>query len=126
MSTTEGNAQVAILQTAGMPSSEATKPDQYFKIHKLWSAPSADALLAEIGPSIRGLAAGGSVKIDGPLMDRMPKLEIIANFGVGYDRIDAEAAHARKIIVTNTPDVLTDEVADLTLGLLIATVRKLP
>jgi lactate dehydrogenase-like 2-hydroxyacid dehydrogenase len=123
---TEGNAQVSILQTAPIPASEPGKPDQHFKIHKLWSAPSADALVAEAGPSIRGLAAGGSLRIDGSLMDRLPKLEIIANFGVGYDRIDVDAAHARKIIVTNTPDVLTDEVADLTLGLLIATVRKLP
>jgi hypothetical protein len=59
-------------------------------------------------------------------MDKLPKLEIIANFGVGYDTIDAAEAGRRGVIVTNTPDVLTEEVADLAVGLLIATVRQLP
>jgi lactate dehydrogenase-like 2-hydroxyacid dehydrogenase len=59
-------------------------------------------------------------------MDKLPKLEIIANFGVGYDTIDAAEAGRRGIIVTNTPDVLTEEVADLAIGLLLATIRQLP
>lgn len=56
----------------------------------------------------------------------MPNLEIIAKFGVGYDTIDVDAATRAGVVVTNTPDVLTDEVADLTVGLMIATVRKIP
>jgi lactate dehydrogenase-like 2-hydroxyacid dehydrogenase len=59
-------------------------------------------------------------------MDRLPKLELIASFGVGYDHIDAREAARRGIVVTNTPDVLTDEVADMALGLLLATVRQIP
>jgi len=58
-------------------------------------------------------------------MDRLPKLEIVASFGVGYDGIDLEHAAARGIVVTNTPDVLTEEVADTALGLLLMTVREL-
>jgi len=99
---------------------------QRFTVHRGWQADSLEGVLREVGPRIRGLAAGGTRRIDGALMDLMPKLEIIANFGVGYDRVDAAEAARRGIIVTNTPDVLTEEVADLALGLLLATVRQLP
>jgi lactate dehydrogenase-like 2-hydroxyacid dehydrogenase len=64
--------------------------------------------------------------IDDALFAAFPKLQIIASFGVGYDHIDANAAARRGIVVTNTPDVLTEEVADTALGLLLATVRELP
>lgn len=95
-----------------------------FTIHRLEGVPDPEALLAEVGPRIRGLCVGGAV--DGALMDRLPKLELIANFGVGYDAVDAAGAARRNIIVTNTPDVLTDEVADLAIGLTLATIRRLP
>jgi len=76
--------------------------------------------------SVRGVARGGGhAPVDRALLDRMPKLEIVANFGVGYDGIDVAAAAARGIVVTNTPDVLTEEVADTALGLLLMTVREL-
>lgn len=93
-------------------------------VHRLAGAADPDALLAEVGPRIRGLVVGGGV--DAALMDRLPKLELIANFGVGYDAVDAGAARERGIVVTNTPDVLTDEVADLAIGLTLATLRRLP
>jgi lactate dehydrogenase-like 2-hydroxyacid dehydrogenase len=64
------------------------------------------------------------VKTDEALMGRLPNLKIIGNFGVGYDSIDVAAAARRGVIVTNTPDVLTEEVADTTLGLLLSTVRE--
>src|SRR5215212_7656214 len=99
---------------------------QAFNLHKAWEAPDRDALIAELAPRIRGLAPGSHYHVDGALMDKLPKLEIIANFGVGYDTVDAAEAGRRGIIVTNTPDVLTEEVADLAVGLLIATVRQLP
>ena len=98
-----------------------------FTAHRPWEAKDRDAFLREIGPRIRGIAAGGGHgKIDGKFMDQFPKLEIIANFGVGYDSIDAAEAGRRKVVVTNTPDVLTDEVADLAVGLLLSTLRQLP
>jgi lactate dehydrogenase-like 2-hydroxyacid dehydrogenase len=64
--------------------------------------------------------------IDNALLTRLPKLEIISSFGVGYDHIDAVAAAKRGIVVTHTPDVLTEEVADTAIGLLLCTVRELP
>lgn len=98
--------------------------DHRFTVHRLEGAADPEALLREIGPRIRGLCAGGTV--DGALMDKLPALELIANFGVGYDAVDADAAARRDIVVTNTPDVLTDEVADLAIGLVLATIRRLP
>ena len=76
---------------------------------------------------MRGIAiAGTSERIDGGFMARFPRLEIVSSFGVGYDHIDAAWAAAHAVTVTNTPDVLTEEVADTALGLLLCTVRELP
>jgi lactate dehydrogenase-like 2-hydroxyacid dehydrogenase len=76
--------------------------------------------------TVRAIARGiGKAPVDAGLFDRMPKLEIVANFGVGYDGIDLATAAARGVVVTNTPDVLTEEVADVTLGMLLMTVREL-
>lgn len=96
-------------------------------VHRLWEVPDRDAFLREVGPRIRGVATStGHGGTNGSLFDQLPKLEILASFGVGYDNVDVAEAARRGIIVTNTPDVLNDEVADLALGLLLATVRQLP
>ena len=99
-----------------------------FTLHKLWEAPDRDRLIDELSPRLRAIAAGGPVHdhVDRSLMMKFPKLEIISSFGVGYDHVDAKWAGAHGIIVTNTPDVLTEEVADTALGLLLCTVRELP
>lgn len=73
--------------------------------------------------SVRGIAMMGAVPAD--MMDALPNLEIIANFGVGYDGVDVKHATSKGVMVTNTPDVLTDEVADTTLAILLMTVREL-
>ena len=80
----------------------------------------------EPGPGIRAVAMKGHRPLDGALMDSLPDLGLIANFGVGYDAIDVAAATERGIKVTNTPDVLTDDVADLAVGMLIAATRHIP
>jgi lactate dehydrogenase-like 2-hydroxyacid dehydrogenase len=82
--------------------------------------------LDERGPSVRGIATRGRDRIDAAFLARVPAVEIIANFGVGYDSIEVEAAARRGVVVTNTPDVLNDEVADFAVALLLATVRRLP
>ncbi|MBM6576528.1 2-hydroxyacid dehydrogenase [Microvirga sp. SRT01] len=98
-----------------------------FELHRLWERPDEDAYLAEIGRRIRGMAVSTLAgRIDESWFDRLPALEVVANFGVGYDNVDVKAAAARGIVVTNTPGVLDEEVADLTLGLLLATVRRIP
>lgn len=97
-----------------------------FTLHRADTAVDQGAFFDAIGPRIRGMAVGAQTLVDQPLMDRLPNLEIVAGFGVGYDTIDADGAWARGVVVTNTPDVLTDEVADLALGLLLATIRQIP
>ncbi len=99
--------------------------DRLFTLHRGDLAQDKDRVLAELGPRIRGMAVS-HVQVDGALLDRLPNLEIVANFGVGYDTIDAAECGRRGVTVTNTPDVLTDEVADLALGLLLATLRQIP
>lgn len=100
---------------------------QHFTLLPFPGPEGLDAFLAEHGPRIRGLATGGGHRpVDGALLDRLPNLQLVANFGVGYDTVDAAEANRRGVIVTNTPDVLTEEVADLALGLILATIRQLP
>src|SRR6185503_14961799 len=97
------------------------------ELHRLWQAPDREAALATLSPRIRALAvAGGHGPVDAALLARFPRLEVVASFGVGYDHVDAAWAGKHGIVVTNTPDVLTEAVADTALGLLLATVRQLP
>jgi len=95
-------------------------------LHRLWLEPNPDLWLAEWGPRIRAIAAAGHIRADEAYMRRFPSLEIISSFGVGYDHIDAKAAARLGIMVTNTPGVLDDEVADTALGLMLMAVRQLP
>jgi len=94
--------------------------------HGPWDRTGLAEFLGQSGPHVRGIATSGKVPLDAAILDRVPNVEIIASFGVGYELIDLAAVRARGITVTNTPDVLTEEVADLALGLLIATVRRIP
>jgi lactate dehydrogenase-like 2-hydroxyacid dehydrogenase len=97
-----------------------------FTLHRLRKATDCDSLTADLVDNIRGIACTYMVAgINGEFMARFPKLKIVSTFGVGYDHIDAIWACRHGIIVTNTPDVLTEEVADTTLGLLLCTVREL-
>ncbi|MBF9234715.1 2-hydroxyacid dehydrogenase [Microvirga alba] len=116
-----------ILMTGPMLPSVIESLDQAFVLHRLWEQADRAAYLAEIGPRIRGLATSTMTgRADAALINRLPNLEIISSFGVGYDNVDVAEAAKRSIIVTNTPDVLNEEVADLTIGLLLATLRQIP
>jgi lactate dehydrogenase-like 2-hydroxyacid dehydrogenase len=97
-----------------------------FASHLLSEAPDRNTFLKQHAPAVRGLATFGPMPVDGKLMDALPKLEIISNFGVGVDAINLDDAKKRRIIVTNTPDVLNDCVADTALALVMNTVRRFP
>ena len=97
-----------------------------FATHLLSDAPDRSAFLKQHAATVRGMATFGPMPVDGKLMDALPKLEIISNFGVGVDAINLDDAKQRKIIVTNTPDVLNDCVADTALALIMNTLRKMP
>jgi lactate dehydrogenase-like 2-hydroxyacid dehydrogenase len=100
--------------------------DEAYATHNLYEAHDRDALLASLAGRITAVASSNSSGIDAATMGKLPKLKVIAHFGVGYDTVDVDAAKARGIAVTNTPDVLTEEVADLAIALLLATVRRVP
>lgn len=84
------------------------------------------AAFAKVAPLIRGVAASGDSKVSAELIAQLPKLEVISVMGVGYDGVAVEAAKARGIMVTHTPNVLNDDVADLALGLMLSAARQLP
>jgi lactate dehydrogenase-like 2-hydroxyacid dehydrogenase len=100
--------------------------EQEFNLVKLWETADRATALKAAAPKIRALAHTGHSKVDAALMDALPKLEIISNFGVGVDQIDLDAAKKRNIIVTNTANVLNDCVADCAMALVLNTLRKFP
>jgi lactate dehydrogenase-like 2-hydroxyacid dehydrogenase len=102
-----------------------------YRVHRLPDAAPPDGFLASIAERVRAIAVTyasptSQQRIDAAFMQRFPRLEIVASFGVGYDHVEAKWAGAHGILVTNTPDVLNEEVADTALGLLLCTVRELP
>ena len=102
---------------------DALKDD--FVLHDYFRSKDKPAMLKDVGGRVRGyISFASSGGADAALMDATPKLELIANWGVGYDRVDAKAAKQRNIVVTNTPDVLTDCCADLAMALILAVARR--
>lgn len=102
-----------------------TRLESEFTIHPLWEAHDALAFLAPIADRVRGFASFTGYPVTAALIAALPRLEIIASMSVGTDHIDLAAARARGIAVTNAPDVLTDCVADLGMGLVINLARNL-
>lgn len=118
-----------VLVIAASPSADVmAQLEQLFECHHLWRQPREEqaAWLEKIAGGVRGVLTTGAIGIDAGLLARLPKLEIVAVNGIGTDAVDLPAARARGVAVTNTPGVLTDDVADLALTLLLAAARRLP
>lgn len=98
---------------------------KHFTLHRYDQVDDPEALLAKCGSRIRGVATTGGKGLDRKLIGQLPNLEIVASSGVGYDTIDLSSCAENGIVVTNTPDVLTDDVADTALGLIIAARRNM-
>lgn len=99
--------------------------ERSFRVHRLWETQDQAAFLEVVGPSIWGIATDGSAGASAALMAALPNLEIIAANAVGLDAVDLAHAKSRGIVVTNTPDVLTEDVADMALALLLAAAREI-
>jgi lactate dehydrogenase-like 2-hydroxyacid dehydrogenase len=97
--------------------------DSAFTVHRPYEAADPEAALAEVAEKIRGVAVIGG-RVDADFLKTIPNAEIVSSFGVGYDHIDTGDCLAAKVMVTHTPDVLTEEVADTALGLMLMTVRE--
>lgn len=96
-----------------------------FTVHKDWETPGLEAIVSEHAEEIVAVAIYGAARIDAALMARLPNLQIISNYGVGYDAVDVAAALARRIPVTHTPGVLDADVANLAIGLVLAVSRRI-
>ncbi len=105
-----------------MPSVMEVLEERYV-LHKLWQAEDRAALLAQVGPAVRGIATDGHAGASAELMAALPKLEIVGCYGVGVDSIDLGYAKEHGVVVTNTPGVLTDDVADMAIALLLDVCR---
>ena len=112
-----------VLAVATLPPAYTQRLREAFTFHDRVNE-SDPAAFATIAPKIRGLAARANIGVTRDLIAQLPALEIISIFGVGYDKVDLEAARERGIVVTNTPDVLTDDVADLALALMLSVARQ--
>jgi lactate dehydrogenase-like 2-hydroxyacid dehydrogenase len=120
-------ADYDVLVPVGGIASPGGEIEKRVTLHRLWLEPDREAALAKLAPDVRAIVATShQAVVDEALMKRLPKLEIVVSFGVGYDHIDAAWACQHGIIVTHTPGVLDEEVADTAMGLTLATVRQLP
>ncbi|MBS0243865.1 MAG: 2-hydroxyacid dehydrogenase [Proteobacteria bacterium] len=116
-----------LLSTGPMMPLMVERMEAAFEVHWLDRIADHAAFFAKHGARIECVATGAhtGVKTDAAMLAKLPALKVIGNYGVGYDSIDVAEAAKRGVIITNTPDVLNEEVADTTLGLLLMTVREL-
>ena len=116
---------VDLLQVSVLPPFLMRRLEQEYTIHDFIDPADPDALLEEVGPKIRGILAGGMKGPNANLINRLPNLEIISSFSVGFDATDVVAAQARGVIVTHTPEVLTGDVADLAMAFILMAPRRI-
>lgn len=114
---------VEILQIGPYPEWDQGPLDQAFTMHRYFEAEDKAEFLAAVAPDVRGIATRGELGADRALIEALPKLEVISVYGVGYDAVDLAACRERGIRVTNTPDVLTRDVADLGVAMMLVQSR---
>ena len=116
-------AKPEILEIVDVHPGTTAELEEAYIVHKLWLEGDVDAFLARIGPGVRGIATNGIAGTKGVPLAALPKLEIVGVFGVGVDAVDLETARSKGVRVTNTPDVLTEGVAELGMALLLDVAR---
>ena len=116
---------IDLLQVAQLSPFLMERLEKEYTIHDFIDPADPDALLDEVGPKIRGILAGGMKGPNANLINRLPNLEIISSFSVGFDATDVVAAQARDVIVTHTPEVLTGDVADLAMTFILMAPRRI-
>ncbi|WP_127143934.1 2-hydroxyacid dehydrogenase [Pelagibacterium montanilacus] len=114
-----------ILQVSRYPEAIQAQLEQRFKVHRYFDAADPSALLDDVGPKIRAIATNGEVGASRSLIEACQALELISVFGVGYDPVDVKACRDHQVKVTNTPDVLTADVADLAVGMMLCLGRSM-
>ena len=114
---------IEILQVGPYPAWDEERLNANFTMHRYFDASDKADFLKEHGNGIRGIATRGELGANRAMIDALPNLEVISVYGVGFDAVDLNAARERGIRVTNTPDVLTKDVADLGVAMMLAQAR---
>ncbi|HEY6433812.1 MAG TPA: NAD(P)-dependent oxidoreductase, partial [Acetobacteraceae bacterium] len=117
------NPEILLIEPM-MPEVEA-RLDAAYQVHRLFQQADPAALVAQVGSRIRAIVTGGRSGAGNELVDALPALEIIAINGIGTDAVDLDRARTRGVRVTTTPDVLTDDVADMAIALMLAVARRI-
>ncbi|NKJ38615.1 2-hydroxyacid dehydrogenase [Rhizobium sp. SG570] len=112
-----------ILQIGPYPQWDQEPLDAAFQVHRYFEATDKAKLLAEVGPSIKAIATRGELGANRGMIEACPNLQLISVYGVGFDAVDLQACRERGIRVTNTPDVLTNDVADLGVAMMLCQSR---
>ncbi|MFO1032970.1 MAG: 2-hydroxyacid dehydrogenase [Hyphomicrobiales bacterium] len=112
-----------ILQVGPYPAWDQEPLEAAFTVHKLFEAADKPSFLAQHGPKVRAIATRGELGASREMIEACPKLEIISVYGVGTDAVNLDAARERNVRVTNTPDVLTHDVADLGVAMMLCLSR---
>lgn len=116
-------AKPEILQIGPYPDWDQQPLEEAFAVHRYFEAADKDRFLAEVGPQVRGIATRGELGASAAMIAACPRLEVVSVYGVGFDAVDLAACRARGVRVTNTPDVLTRDVADLGVAMMLAQSR---
>ena len=114
-----------ILQMGSLPEWDQGPMEAAFDVHRLFEAEDKAAFLAQAGPQVRGMVTRGDLGADRAVIAACPGLEVISVYGVGYDAVDLDACREAGVRVTNTPDVLTGDVADLAVAMMLAQKRRM-
>lgn len=114
-----------LLQVSQLPPFLVERLEKEYTLHDFVNPRDPDAVLEAVGGKVRGILAGGMKGPNANLINALPSLEIIASFSVGFDATDVAAAHARDVIVTHTPEVLTGDVADLAMTFILMVTRRI-
>ena len=112
-----------ILQVGPYPDWDQQPLDEAFDVKRLFDVPDPASIIASFGPTARGIATRGELGADAALINACPNLEVISVYGVGYDAVDTALCQQKGIRVTNTPDVLTGDVADLGVAMMLCQSR---
>jgi lactate dehydrogenase-like 2-hydroxyacid dehydrogenase len=115
-----------ILLMGAYPQWDLDDLEARYNVHKVYEAEDREAFLKERAASIRAIATRGELGASAELMKSLPKLEVVSVYGVGTDAVNLAHARDNRIRVTNTPDVLSDDVADMAIGLLLSAARLIP
>ncbi|TPM05356.1 2-hydroxyacid dehydrogenase [Mesorhizobium sp. B2-3-11] len=112
-----------ILQVGPYPAWDEEPLNEAFTVHRYFAADDKQAFLAGIGSQVRGIATRGELGVNRAMIEACPSLEVVSVYGVGFDAVDLAACRERGVRVTNTPDVLTNDVADLGIAMMLCLSR---